>query len=172
VYFYYKYLRVRDFSAYVNDRGSFSADIFKGSQFSAWLSEFVSRLSLIDIRGNVSASATAIRFGNMTCYALISASGSADYGCLFISTLSGSMTSMRPFDLVSPAVASASASSRSEIFDLRREPRSAGQITESETSSFIIIPVQMVEYIQARLWRSSAFLSQTLQADGSKTDWS
>lgn len=91
---------------------------------------------------------------------------------LFISTLSGSMTSMRPSDLVSPAVAYASAISRSVIGDLRREPRSAGQLTESETSSFIIIPVQMVEYIQARLWRSSAFLSQTLQADSSKTDWS
>jgi hypothetical protein len=83
VYFYYKYLLPRDFSVYVNDRGSFSAGIFKGSQSSPLLSEFTSRLSLIDIRGNVSASATAIRFGNMTCYSLISASGSADYGTSF-----------------------------------------------------------------------------------------
>ena len=80
VYFYDASLQPLDLYAYANEGKSFSAGTFRGSRSSTWLSNFSSRLSLIDITGDVAASGTAMRFGNMTFYDLIAESGSAVHG--------------------------------------------------------------------------------------------
>ena len=80
VYFYDKSFHPLDLYAYPDDRGSLKVGTFKGSRSSAWLSDFSSRLTLIDVSGDVSASGTAMRFGKMTFYDLISTSGNAVHG--------------------------------------------------------------------------------------------
>ena len=80
VYFYDKSLRPVDLYAYPNDGGSLTAGTLKGSRSSAWLSDFSSRLTLIDVSGDVSASGTAMRFGKTTFYDLMSTSGNAIHG--------------------------------------------------------------------------------------------
>jgi hypothetical protein len=77
VYFYDKSLRPVDLYAYPNDDGSLTVGTFQGSRSSAWLSDFSSRLTMIDISGSVSASGTAMRLGNMTFYDFVSISGNA-----------------------------------------------------------------------------------------------
>ncbi len=80
VYFYDRSLRPVDIYAYPSDRGSLTVGTFKGSRSSAWLSDFSSRLTFIDVSGDVSASGTAMRLGKMTFYDLMSTSGNAIHG--------------------------------------------------------------------------------------------
>ncbi len=80
VYFYDRSLQPVDLYVYPDDRGSLRAGTFRNSRSSAWLSDFSSRLTQIDVSGDVTASGTAMRFGKMTFYDLISTSGNAVHG--------------------------------------------------------------------------------------------
>jgi hypothetical protein len=80
MYFYDSSLRPLDLYAYADEDESIAVGTFKESHSDDALSDFRSRLSFIDVSGDISASGTAMRFGDMTFYDLISDSGTSVHG--------------------------------------------------------------------------------------------
>ena len=105
VHFYDSSFHPLDLYAYPTDGNSLEVGTLGDSRSEDFLSGFRSRLSLIDVTGDVPASGTAMRFGNMTFYDIVSNSGtsvhghSIDFGTVgfddFYSTTGASVTGNR-----------------------------------------------------------------------------